>query len=551
MRYWKQVFILAFSFLLLFCGRAQAQAPTITGMAPSSGPVGIPVTITGTNFGASQGSSTVLLNGTSAVATSWTNTTIVAVVPTGASSGTFTVTVNGQPANSLAFTVTALPSGLSHQDIGSVGLAGSASYANGVFTVNGAGHGVFSYTTDGIHFVYQALSGDGTIVARVTSASNTYAQAGIMIRETLDAGAKSMFIGYYATQFYTAYRTTTGGTPSSARNNGAPPLPYWVKLVRSGSSFTGYQSLDGLNWAVVGTSQTISMAQSVYVGLAMSSGSTGALYTGTLDSVSINSTANPAPVITSISATTGSIGSQVVISGSNFGASQGSGVVLLNDALVTINSWSATSITITIPSGATSGPLLVSVAPSMNDSNPVEFTVTSTPLPAGWLNQDVGLVTKAGSASYANGVFTLQTASAGFNPLASNNSDAFQFAYQPLSGDGTIVARVVNPTTTAAQAGVIIRETMDASAKTVLVTISSNNVTAYYRTLGGTAINSVSAQVSAPFPYWVKLMRSGNSFSAFLSPDGFDWTPIGGTYVVSMAQNVYVGVEVGGGTANH
>jgi len=343
MRYWKQVFILAFSFLLLFCGRAQAQAPTITGMAPSSGPVGIPVTITGTNFGASQGSSTVLLNGTSAVAISWTNTTIVAVVPTGASSGTFTVTVNGQPANSLAFTVTALPSGLSHQDIGSVGLAGSASYANGVFTVNGAGHGVFSYTTDGIHFVYQALSGDGTIVARVTSASNTYAQAGIMIRETLDAGAKSMFIGYYATQFYTAYRTTTGGTPSSARNNGAPPLPYWVKLVRSGSSFTGYQSLDGLNWAVVGTSQTISMAQSVYVGLAMSSGSTGALYTGTLDSVSINSTANPAPVITSISATTGSIGSQVVISGSNFGASQGSGVVLLNDALVTINSWSATS----------------------------------------------------------------------------------------------------------------------------------------------------------------------------------------------------------------
>src|SRR5258708_25748980 len=123
MRYWNRIFILAFSFLLLFCGRAQAQAPTITGMSPSSGPVGVPITLTGTNFGASQGTSTVSLNGTTAVATSWSNTTIVAVVPTGASSGTFTVTVNGQPANSLAFTVTALPSGFSHQDIGSVGLA--------------------------------------------------------------------------------------------------------------------------------------------------------------------------------------------------------------------------------------------------------------------------------------------------------------------------------------------------------------------------------------------------------------------------------------------
>jgi RHS repeat-associated protein len=543
---WKQT-ILTFSLLLICCGRAQAQAPTITSIAPSSGPVGMPVTITGTSFGASQGSSTVSLNGTTAVATSWSNTTIVAVVPTGATSGAFTVTVNGQPANSSTFTVTTLPSGLSHQDIGSVGLAGSASYATGVFTVNAAGHGILSYTTDGIHFVYEALSGDGTIVARVASTSNLYAQAGVMIRETLDAGARSMFVGDYAGAIYTIYRTTTSGTPGST-NSGAASLPYWVKLVRSGSTFTGYRSLDGLNWAQVGTSQTISMAQSVYVGLAVSSGSTGVLYTGTFDSVSINSTANPAPVIASVSATTGSIGSQVVISGSNFGASPWSGVVLLNGVLVTISSWSATSITITIPSGATSGPLVVSVAPGMNDSNPVEFTVTSTPLPTGWLDQDVGQVGKAGSASYANGLVTVQGAGSGVNvtlcAISQNNPDSFHFVYQPLSGNGTIVARVVSPTYVSGQVGVMIRETMDPNAKSVLVGDYSGSVYAWYRILGGGSPGCFQPQVGGPLPYWFKLVRTGNFFNAYQSPDGFDWTPVGGTYEISMAQTVYVGLAM-------
>src|SRR5438132_13989977 len=93
---WKRIVILAFSFTVLCCGRAHAQAPTITGIAPTSGPVGVPVTITGTGFGASQGSSTVALNGTNTVATSWSDTSVVAVVLTGDSLGTFAVNVNSQ-----------------------------------------------------------------------------------------------------------------------------------------------------------------------------------------------------------------------------------------------------------------------------------------------------------------------------------------------------------------------------------------------------------------------------------------------------------------------
>src|SRR5207249_4486698 len=110
------------------------------------------------------------------------------------------------------------------------------------------------------------------------------------------------------------------------------------KIVRSGNAFSGYISPDGRNWTQIGTAQTITMAQTVYIGLAVSSQSTTTLNTVNFDNVSISSTAAPAPVITNLSATTGSIGSQVTITGLNFGTTQGNSAVLLSDAPMTVNS---------------------------------------------------------------------------------------------------------------------------------------------------------------------------------------------------------------------
>ena len=61
--------------------------------------MGTSVTITGSYFGATQGSSTVTFNGTTATPTSWSNTSIVAQVPSGATTGTVKVTVNGIVSN--------------------------------------------------------------------------------------------------------------------------------------------------------------------------------------------------------------------------------------------------------------------------------------------------------------------------------------------------------------------------------------------------------------------------------------------------------------------
>jgi len=122
----------------------------------------------------------------------------------------------------------------------------------------------------------------------------------------------------------------------------------------------------------------------------------------------------------------------VVITGTGYGATQAGSVVLLNGTPTTINFWSSTSISITIPAGATSGPLVVSAAPGMNDSNPVTFTVTSQPLPSSWLDQDVGSVGVAGSVSFSNGTFTVQAAGAQIYGTV----DAFHYVYQPLLGTG-------------------------------------------------------------------------------------------------------------------
>jgi RHS repeat-associated protein len=442
-----------------------------------------------------------------------------------------------------------LPSSWLDQDIGTVGLAGSASYANGTFTVSGAGYGTVYTSTDGIHFLYLPLSGDGVIVARLVSLSGTSSQAGAMVRETLDPGASEVFLEgstYGSSEYFNVVSRTSTGGYSSYQGGLVTPLPYWIKLVRSGNTFIGYSSLDGTNWVQRGSSQTVSMGQNVYVGLAVSSNSTSALATATFDNVSVSSAASTAPAITNVSATTGAIGSQVLISGSGFGATQNGSAVLLNGAPATINSWSDTAILTTIPSGATSGPLAVSVAPSMNSSNPVQFTVTSQPLTPGWLDQDIGTVGLAGSASYANGTFTVS--GAGYGTI-STNTDWMHFVYQPLSGDGTIVARVVSLSGTSPQAGLMIRETLDPGAQqvyTLCIPYSSPSfrLGMVDRTPQGAYSSTFQWGPLEQLPYWIKLVRSGNTFNGYTSADGVNWVQMVSTQTVSMGQNVYVGLAV-------
>jgi RHS repeat-associated protein len=520
-------------------------APTISSVSATTGSVGSQVTIKGTNFGSSQGSSHVYLNALAATIQSWTSTTIVFTVPTGATSGYLGVTVapSLNNSNTIRFSVTThpLPTTWLDQDVGQVGLVGSATYQSGAFTIVASGQTIRG-TADQMHFVYQPLSGDGTILARVVSLTgNTSVQAGVMIRETLDTSSTNVYS--YSTPYssYFAYRPSTGASTTSSSAT-TITLPCWVKAVRSGTTFSGYTSSDGVNWVQMGTSQTITMATNAYIGLAVSSDDNASTATAVLDSVSVNSTTTPAPVISNLSSTTGSVGTQVVITGLNFGSSQGNSLVLLNDSPVTIDYWSATAITITLPTGATSGPFVVSVAPNMDDSNPVDFEVTNQPLPLPWLNQDVGPVGLTGSATYTNGAFTVNGAGLSIR----GTSDGMHFVYRPVSGDVTIIARVTNlsggfnP-----EAGVMIRETLDPSASDTFIFFQPNTAVMYDRPSTGAASTYQSASLAASaYPYWTMITRVGTSFTGYISTDGINWTQIGTSQTITMAQTVYVGLAV-------
>jgi fibronectin type 3 domain-containing protein len=171
------------------------------------------------------------------------------------------------------------------QDIGTAGIAGAASYSNGVFTVTGAGADIWG-TADAFRYVYATVTGNCTMIARVATQQNIdpWSKAGIMIRETLNSNAINAYIAVTPSNGVTwQTRSTTGGSTVNAATANLT-APYWVKLVRSGSTFTGYRSPDGVTWTQQ-ASASLTMASTAYIGLAVTSHNSSDLCTATLDNV--------------------------------------------------------------------------------------------------------------------------------------------------------------------------------------------------------------------------------------------------------------------------
>jgi regulation of enolase protein 1 (concanavalin A-like superfamily) len=199
------------------------------------------------------------------------------------------------------------PSGQSHQDIGSPSPAGSATYNQGQYTITSAGSDIWG-TSDQFHFVYQPVSGNTEIVARVSSlnAVNSWSKAGVMIRETLSAGSRNAMSFVSGSSGYSFQQRTSTGGGSDYTLGGNGRAPGWVKLVRTGNRFEGYRSSDGQSWTLMGSTD-ITMAATVYVGLAVTSHMSGTTTTSVLDNVRISApTANQPPTVSMTSPSSGS-----------------------------------------------------------------------------------------------------------------------------------------------------------------------------------------------------------------------------------------------------
>jgi hypothetical protein len=182
---------------------------------------------------------------------------------------------------------------LRDRDIGSVSGAGFSTSGGGSVTVYGSGAGIGG-TADGFHFAWRQLTGNGQVTARIAIQPDASGNpvAGVMLRESLNANAKSAF-AYLSpvTGAGSVFRTSTGGTSVA----GANPLPsatapHWVKLVRKSAMVYCWRATDGVNWKDCGKAKLTGLKKTVYVGLAVSSEGDGAVAAAQFDNVHVHGT---------------------------------------------------------------------------------------------------------------------------------------------------------------------------------------------------------------------------------------------------------------------
>lgn len=214
--------------------------------------------------------------------------------------------------SSVAVTVTpALPPTLQDLDIGAPTTSGSVRYSSGTYTVAGAGLDIIG-TSDQFHFVYQPLTGDVDVSVRVASfvANNMAARAGLMVRESLNGNSAHAFSMVMSALGSGMMIRSATGASIDCFNNGTANAPIWLRLVRSGARFDAYRSTDGTAWTLMST-QYVTMAPTVYVGMAVTSRNATEIATAAFDHYQVASApvvppTNQAPAVTLLTPLNGS-----------------------------------------------------------------------------------------------------------------------------------------------------------------------------------------------------------------------------------------------------
>jgi hypothetical protein len=172
-------------------------------------------------------------------------------------------------------------------DIGA-GALGFGGYVDGTFYVQGDGADIWG-TADAFRFVYQPVAGDADIIARVTDeeAMDPFAKAGVMFRQSLDPSSLQVILDRKPSgelEFMTRFSTGDITTYITGASSG---MPTWLRITRSGSQFTAFQSADGATWSEVGSISIASAGFNLFAGLAVTSHDNAVLNTSIFDHVTV------------------------------------------------------------------------------------------------------------------------------------------------------------------------------------------------------------------------------------------------------------------------
>src|SRR5438445_7805135 len=325
--------------------------PNITSVTPTTAIAGTQITITGTGFGASQGSGNVWLGSTYGVVVSWSDTQIVANVASGSKSGVAQVLQGGVWSNTVNLTV-------STPNITSV--TPTTAIAGTQITITGTGFGasqgsgnVWLGSTYGVVVSWS----DTQIVANVASGSKSG------VAQVLQGGVWSNTVNLTVST-----PNITSVTPTTAIAG--------TQITITGTGFGASQG-SGNVWLGSTYGVVVSWSDTQIVANVASGSKTGVaqVLQGGVWSNTLNLTVST-PNITSVTPTTAIAGTQITVTGTGFGASQGGGNVWLGSTYGVVVSWSDTQIVATVASGSKTG--VAQVLQGGVWSNTVNLTV-STP----------------------------------------------------------------------------------------------------------------------------------------------------------------------------
>jgi hypothetical protein len=162
------------------------------------------------------------------------------------------------------------------------------------------------------------------------------------------------------------------------------------------------------------------------------------------------------------------------------------------------------------------------------------------PLSVPWQSEDIGNVTIAGNVCEQNGVFTVTASGSDIW----NNEDAFHYVYQPFDSiNGMITAKVeyMDYTDAWAKCGLMIRAGLNSGAAHAMMSITPGNGAAFQDRVSDEGTSYSVSNGNIALPYWVRIIRSNNYFTGYVSPDGYIWTAVD-SVSIAMGSSVYAGI---------
>jgi protocatechuate 3,4-dioxygenase beta subunit len=190
--------------------------------------------------------------------------------------------------------------------------------------------------------------------------------------------------------------------------------------------------------------------------------------------------ATPVPSITSFTATSGAVGDTVIISGANFSATTTNNTVTFNGTTATVTAATTTQLTVTVPSGASTGKIAVTVNGQTGTSSN-DFTVTTSSSTA-----DLAITSFTSSGSAGSSIVITGT---GFSTTAASNTVT-------ING---VVATVVSATATQ----LVVTVPSGATSGVVAVTVNGVTVTSatsFTVTTASGSCSATDAETEGPFP---------------------------------------------------